>query len=116
MGGALPAPPTEPPANWLRSAALPALMNRCPNCGRTAITTTDKLFRASRLQCQNCGRQLEVPHILNILLGIGLLAVMVTIFTTDLDMPAQMALAVGVAVILLIIYILLPLQLKQETP
>lgn len=91
-------------------------MNKCPHCGQTAISTADKLFRANRLACQNCGRKLEVPHFLNILLGIGLLAVMFTIFTSDLEMPAQIALAVGVAIVLLIVYILLPLQLKQETP
>jgi hypothetical protein len=57
-----------------------------------------------------------VPHILNILLGIGFLALMVTTFTSDLEMTAQIALALGITIFLLIIYILVPLQLKQNTP
>ena len=90
-------------------------MNKCPNCGETAVDAVDKLFRNNRLECQNCGRKLQVPHYANILLGIALLMAMFTIFTLNLDRPVQILLAVGVMILLLIFYILLPLDLKQNT-
>ena len=89
-------------------------MNKCPNCGESAVSAVDKLFRNNRLECQNCGRKLQVPHYANILLGIALLMAMFTIFTLNLDRRVQISLAVGVMILLVIVYLLLPLELKQN--
>lgn len=88
-------------------------MNKCPNCGETAVGLTDKLFKTSKLTCQHCGTKLKLPSNTNLAV-IAVVLISWLIFPLfNLDTMTQILFGVGIVVVVGIVLVLLPLQIKE---